>query len=151
MRVSLAAVTAFIIGLFCICIFWIGHAHAQSTITIGETNVLSTGDGGNGNLLCSQNTTLSQTATIDSLSFYVTTAAGNLRLGIYDATGPNGGPGALKAQTSSFKAVKGWNTANVVTPVTLQPGTYWLAYLAQTHGRSIFGQNFERSMNDRCD
>jgi hypothetical protein len=108
-------------------------AQAQSTITIGETSVLTAGDSGNGNLLCSQNATLSQTATINSLSFYVTTAGGNLRLGIYDATGPGGGPGALKAQTNSFTAVKGWNTASVVTPVSLPAGTYWLAYLPSSN------------------
>jgi hypothetical protein len=33
------------------------------------------------------------------------------------------------ASTNPFPVVTGWNTANVVTPVVLQPGTYWLAYL----------------------
>lgn len=99
------------------------------TITIGETTVFSGDDSGNGNLLLSQDVTLSQTATIQSLSFYVNTAAGNLRLGIYDATGPSGGPGALKAQTNSFTPTTGWNTQPVVTPVSLPPGNYWLAYL----------------------
>ncbi|MEK7138619.1 MAG: hypothetical protein AAB799_00365, partial [Patescibacteria group bacterium] len=61
---------------------------SAQTITIGETTILPADDSGNGNLLLAQSTTLSQTATIQSLSFYVTTAAGNLRLGIYDATGP---------------------------------------------------------------
>src|SRR5215469_9031038 len=106
-------------------------AHA-STITIGETNLLSIADSGNGNLLAAQNATLSQPATIQSLSFYVTQASGNLILGIYDASGPNGGPGALKAQTNSFTPVVGWNTANVITPVPLPAGTYWLAYLASS-------------------
>jgi hypothetical protein len=44
---------------------------------------------------------VAQTATILSLSFYVTNAAGKLMLGIYDATGKSGGPGALKTQTNS--------------------------------------------------
>ena len=102
--------------------------HAQD-ITIGETAILTNPDNGNGNLLVSQSTTLSQTATIQSLSFYVTTAAGNLRLGIYDSTGPSGGPGAKRAETNSFTPVVGWNTASVITPVSLTTGTYWLAYL----------------------
>ncbi len=102
---------------------------AQTTITIGETNVLTGNSTGNGNVLTAQRETLGQTATIQSLSFYVLQTSGNLRLGIYDATGPGGNPGELKAQTNSFVAVTGWNTANVVTPVTLQPGTYWLAFL----------------------
>src|SRR6516225_1771283 len=104
-----------------------------STITIGEINVLSTADSGNKNLLAAQNATLSQPATINSLSFYVTQASGNLILGIYDASGPNGGPGALKAQTNSFTPVSGWNTANIITPVSLPAGTYWLAYLPSSN------------------
>src|SRR5215831_4202063 len=103
------------------------------TITIGETNILSAGDGGNGNLLLAQNTTLSQPATINSLSFYVTQASGNLILGIYDASGPSGGPGALKAQTNSFTPVTGWYTKNVISPVSLPVGTYWLAYLPSSN------------------
>ena len=99
-----------------------------STITIGETNILSVTDGNNGNRLVAQRATLSQTATIQSLSFYVVTASGFLRLGIYDATGPGGGPGAKKAETDSITPTTGWNTANVA-PVSLPPGTYWLAYL----------------------
>ena len=104
-----------------------------STITIGETNILSANDSGNGNLLVSQNATLPQTATIQSLSFYVTTAGGDLRLGIYDATGPGGGPGALKAQTNSFTPTTGWNTQPVTSQVSLPAGTYWLAYLPSSN------------------
>ena len=103
-----------------------------STITIGETNVLSTDDAGNGNLLVSQQVSLSQSATIQSLSFYVATASGHLRLGIYDATGSSGGPGVLKAQTVAFTPTTGWNTQNVTAPVLLSPGTYWLAYLPES-------------------
>jgi hypothetical protein len=120
----------------------LSHAgQAQSTITIGETAVLSAGDGGNGNLLLAQMAKLSQTATIQSLSFYVTNPKGNLRLGIYDATGPSGGPGALKAQTNAFATVKGWNTSPVVTPVSLVPGNYWLAYLPSSNNLGFVKQN----------
>ena len=102
-------------------------------ITIGETNILTTDDSGNGNLLIAQDASLAQTATIQSLSFYVTVAGGNLRLGIYDAAGPSGGPGAKKAETASFTPVVGWNTANVITPASLSAGTYWLAYLPSSN------------------
>src|SRR3990167_5428984 len=118
------------ISALCIAIILPFHlVQAQTAITIGETNVLTTNDSGNGNLLIAQQATLSQTATIQSLSFYVTTAGGDLRLGIYDATGPGGGPGAKKAETNSFTPTTGWNTANVITPVSLPTGTYWLTYL----------------------
>ncbi|MBI2669681.1 MAG: DUF2341 domain-containing protein [Candidatus Yanofskybacteria bacterium] len=104
-----------------------------AAITIGETNILSLDDSRNANLLVAQNTLLSQSATIQSLSFYITTAAGSLRLGIYDATGPGGGPGAKRAETASFTPVTGWNTTNVISPVSLPAGTYWLAYLPSSN------------------
>src|SRR5271157_4979494 len=125
-----------VFALICVLTLF-GPAQAQSTIEIGETAVLSSGDRGNGNLLLAQSAALTQAATIQSLSFYVTAASGSLILGIYDATGPNGGPGALKAQTKSFPPVKGWNTAKVVTPVSLTAGSYWLAYLPSSNGLSF--------------
>src|SRR4029077_7562943 len=58
---------------------------------------------------------------LQSLSFYLAPAAGNIRLGLYDAS--------LRkvAETCSSTAVPGWNT-QPVTPVDLHPGDYWLAY-----------------------
>jgi hypothetical protein len=106
---------------------------SASTFTIGETSVLSSDDNGNGNWLIAQQATLGQSATILSMSFYVTTAGGNLRLGIYDAAGPNGGPGQLKAQTAAFTPISGWNTRNVVSQVSLPAGTYWLAFLPSSN------------------
>jgi hypothetical protein len=99
------------------------------TVQMGETQVLANSDSGNGNLLLAQNATLTQSATIQSLSFYVSSPNGSLRLGIYDATGPGGGPGTLKAQTGAFTPVTGWNTVNVTTQVALPAANYWLAYL----------------------
>src|SRR5262249_31626071 len=84
-----------------------------STITIGETAITSVSDCCNANLLIAQQASLSQLATIQSMSFYVTTAAGKLRLGLYDATGPGGGPGSKLAETAEITPVAGWNTANV--------------------------------------
>jgi hypothetical protein len=104
-----------------------------AVVSIGEPNVLATFDNGNANLLLAQSTTLAQSATIQSLSFYVTAAAGNLRLGIYDATGPGGGPGAKVAETPEITPIVGWNTANVVTPASLSAGIYWLAYLPSSN------------------
>ena len=111
---------------------FLGSAQAQS-ITIGSTTVWGRRQRQNGNLLLAQVAKLSQAATVQSLSFYVTTASGNLILGIYDASGPSGGPGALKATTASFTPKTGWNTAKVVTPVSLAVGSYWLAYLPSSN------------------
>jgi chitodextrinase len=108
-----------------------------ATITVGDTSTGTSADSGNGNLLVSQQVTLSQAATVQSLSFYVTTAAGKLRLGIYDASGPGGGPGGKVAETAEMTPVTGWNTAPVTAPIALSPGTYWLAYLASTNSLSF--------------
>lgn len=112
-----------------------------STIYLGETTVFSGNDNGNGNLLLVQDAVLSQAATIQSLSFYVSSASGNLRLGIYDASGPGAGPGTLKAQTNQLSPIVGWNTAPVIAPVSLPPATYWLAYLPSSSSLN-FAANF---------
>src|SRR5262249_19960430 len=104
-----------------------------ATITIGETAITPTSDSGNANLLLAQQASLSQTAIIQSMAFYVTAAAGKLRLGIYDATGPGGGPGTKIAETAEITPVVGWNTANVTSQVSLPVGTYWLAYLPSSN------------------
>jgi hypothetical protein len=112
-----------------------------NTIYIGETTIFGSNDNSNGNLLLVQDATLSQTATVQTLSFYLNAASGNLRLGIYDATGPGGGPGALKAQTNAFTPVIGWNTAPVITPISLPAANYWLAYLPSSNSLN-FATNF---------
>ncbi len=103
-------------------------AAAAQTVTMGVTTVLSGTDGGNGNLLLAQSATLSQNSTIQSISFYVVQASGNLILGVYDSSGPGGGPGKLVASTAQFTPTIGWNTKNVTSQVPLTAGTYWLAY-----------------------
>jgi hypothetical protein len=114
---------------------------AAQTITIGETAVLSAPDSGNGNLLLAQEASLSQSATIQSMAFYVTAAAGNLVLGVYDATGPSGGPGHLVAQTAEFTPLVGWNVAATTTTPTLAAGNYWLAYFPSSSALSFVKEN----------
>jgi fibronectin type 3 domain-containing protein len=104
-------------------------ATPSTQVFIGEQTILSSVDSNNGNWLIAQLATLSQAATIQSLSLYASTAAGKVRLGVYDATGPGGGPGKLLAAANEITPVTGWNTASVVTPVTLAAGSYWLAFL----------------------
>jgi hypothetical protein len=97
-------------------------------ITMGETAALMTDDSGKADQLLAQRAMLGDASTLRSLSFYVATADGQLRLGVYDSTGPGGGPGEKKAETPEFTPIDGWNTVNVETPVPLTKGTYWLAY-----------------------
>ncbi|MCC6300837.1 MAG: VCBS repeat-containing protein, partial [Anaerolineales bacterium] len=106
-------------------------ATLSATITLGETTILSANYSGMGNRLAAQQVTLSQSATIQSLSYYVSTAGGQLRLGIYNNNGSN--PGTLVAETAAFTPVAGWNTQPVLTPVLLPAGTYWLAFLPQNN------------------
>jgi len=101
-----------------------------TSIPIGDTTIESRDDSGHGYLLVAQKVNLSQTATIQSLSFYVNALGGDLRLGLYADNA--GYPGALIASTNEFTPTStGWNTQNVVAPAILTPGTYWLAYLPQ--------------------
>jgi hypothetical protein len=102
---------------------------AAAPIQMGETTILNGDDSNNANILIAQSATLAKAGTLKSLSLHVTDNHGLVRLGVYDATGPNGGPGAKKAETNEFEAQLGWNTVAVVAPVALAAGTYWLAYL----------------------
>jgi hypothetical protein len=124
---------------------WLGSAlsfgAAAQTVTMGETAVLTAEDSENANLLLAQEASLSQSATIQSMSFYVTAAAGELVLGIYDATGPRGGPGALVAQTAAFVPEVGWNVAATTTTPILSAGNYWLAYFPSSGALSFVKQN----------
>jgi len=105
-----------------------GKDAAPTTITMGVTTILPMDDSGNGNVLLAQQAKLGAAATLRSLSFYVTTPAGKLRLGVYDNDGALSGPGTKLAETAEITPVAGWNTANVTTPKALGAGDYWLAY-----------------------
>ena len=136
-----------------LALLWGGVAQAASLpititfqsadpITMGETAILSDGDSGNGNLLLAQGPyTLAQAATLQSLSFYVGSTAGNLILGVFDASGSGGGPGALVAQTASFAPsctpLPCWVTRATTTTPTMQPGNYWLAYTPSSSSLSF--------------
>ena len=97
-----------------------------STFTIGYTTLFTSTDNGNANVLKAMKVTLSQAATIKSLSMYVGTVGGQLTLGIY--TDASGSPGTLVATTASFTPVAGWNTAVTTASPSLAAGTYWLVF-----------------------
>jgi hypothetical protein len=54
-----------------------GNAHAQNTVTMGVTTVFETDDANEGDVLLAQEASLSQAATLQSLSVFVTNADGN--------------------------------------------------------------------------
>jgi hypothetical protein len=106
---------------------------SAQTVNIGITNLLPNVDQGNAGLIMAQETTLSQAATLQSISFYIQTVDGTVRLGLYDSTGTQGTPGNKLAETPAITPSAGWNAVPVLTPASLAPGTYWLAYEAETN------------------
>jgi hypothetical protein len=102
-------------------------ALAQNVV-IGVTVPGTTVDGQNGNALLGQSVTLTQPAVLQSQSMKIINPAGQLVMGIYDASGPNGSPGQLLAQTVGFTPVAGVNTQPYTTPVFAAPANYWLIY-----------------------
>jgi hypothetical protein len=116
--------------------------------TIGDTAIEGGADNNNANLIMTQEAPLPYASVIRSLSVYVNTAAGHLRLGIYDATGSGGNAGTLMATTNSFVPTTGWNTANVVTPVTLAAGYYWLAWATDSNSANVAGTGNSGTQND---
>ena len=103
----------------------------MTTINLGPTSPGLTIDDGNGGLLCATKYLLAQQATLQSLSFYVETPSGQLNLGVFSDN--NGTPGMLVAETGPFVTGVGWNTKTTTIHPLLQPGSYWLAYLAQNN------------------
>ncbi len=92
------------------------------TITMGETSCALPGtDSGNAGLLLRQAATLAQAGTLQSLSFCVTTPAGQMRLGFYDNAGN------IIVQTQAFTPVAGLNTVPV-GQVPIPAGSYFLAH-----------------------
>jgi hypothetical protein len=97
-------------------------------VTMGETGFLTGRYTLDVPKVVGQEAVLDVDATLQSLSLFVTTSAGNLRLGVYDNSGSSGGPGNKVAETAEITPVVGLNTASVTTPVPLRKGTYWLAF-----------------------
>jgi len=127
---------------------------AQTTLNLGETHELGYADSGNANLdALSGPYVLNQKSTIQSISFWVSNSAGKLYLGVYDASGPNGSPGNLVAQTALIALTTAnrntWVTAPTIAPVTLNPGSYYLAYLPSSN-RLSFREGLTSGVTDIC-
>lgn len=109
---------------------WMSLPVWAASITMGETQDFTNGDSGNAGVVIAQSANLSQSATITSFSIEIAKVGGSLQLGLYDASGANGGPGKLLASSKSFTPVSGWNkNIAVKNQVSLKAGKYWLAYL----------------------
>ena len=100
-----------------------------ASLTLGETSVFQSSDQNNGNYLIVQDAALAQGGTVQGCSVYARVAAGSIRIGIYDASGPGGAPRRLIVQTPSFVVANGWTMQGVTGPAFISPGNYWLAFL----------------------
>jgi hypothetical protein len=110
----------------------LGAALVCGTVEIGEPQIMPEDDRDLSGYLVAQPALLDVESAVQSLNLYVTAAAGNLRVGIYDASGPDGGPGAKLAETAELAVTEGWNRAPISAPLTLAPGSYWLAFHASS-------------------
>ncbi|MFD2331634.1 RICIN domain-containing protein [Cohnella sp. GCM10020058] len=109
-------------------------AASNSTI-LGDTAVESGSSSANSGKLFAEKVFLAGDAFVRSLSLYVKTAAGNVRMGVYADNG--GAPGALVASTPEFAPAAGWNTVAVSSPALLSGGTYWLAYQPSSNSLAV--------------
>lgn len=96
-------------------------------LTLGETSSFGSATHDEGFIVAARKITVpTGGATLQSLATIITTAAGNGRLALYDASNA-GKPGALIVATASQALVTGTNTWPL-PPVAVPAGDYWIAY-----------------------
>jgi hypothetical protein len=105
-------------------------------ITAGDTVVHSQVLTPGANVMWTNWYTLSTSSTIQSISLYVDTAGGTLRMGLYSCPSAST-HGDWVAETDEFTPTVGWNTRNVVTPVATPAGKYCIAYRASSSALKI--------------
>jgi hypothetical protein len=133
MKRSMAIIISILIVIssFPAASFAAGKANSpKESLTIGTKSLLGIKDKGNSKILNAYQCTLSKKATVKSLSIYVedNSKGGKVRLGIFSDS--KGKPGKLVAYTAEYTPakLKAWSTKNVISPVTLMPGNYWLVF-----------------------
>ena len=109
---------------------WISHRLGSSPsgteVKMGETRVPPYDDCCNADLLSASRATLDVAGEITSISFYVRTAHGHLRLGIYDDSGHEGGPGERSPrQPSSWRSRVGIRVLRSSIPGSHPEPTGW--------------------------
>ena len=121
-------------------------AQVTTPVTLGETAQLGDDSGNTGTLWAQQSEPLTQSGTLQSMSFFVGSITGTnpkTILGIYASNAGGTAPGALIASTSSFVPQPNqWNvqtlTAAQGQSLNLTAGkTYWLAYQVSVTGGLI--------------
>lgn len=124
-----------------------GSESTTSFADIGETVPLDQqSPNDNGYNVAARKITVAAGRTVNSLSIYAQTGAGNVRLAIYDANGAGGIPLNLVAQTASVAASTGWNKLPTTTNPVLAGGSYWLCY--QTTSGSFVNMQHHNASGD---
>ena len=100
----------------------------MTTLVCGQQDTLgSTVTALLGNSYAAKQITLPRAALLTSLSIFVNTLGGNLTLGLY-TNGNATKPAQLMATTASTAMGANLNTLNVITPIYLPAGGYWIAF-----------------------
>lgn len=118
------------------------NLHGGATLTVGDNQNGGGVDNGNQNYILATPMTLPVAGTIQSVSLYLGASKdGDLYMGIYDDDGTGGMPGTLLGTTgqilSAALAVNSWNTKNITSPPSLQPGNYWLLVTTNNSGMAF--------------
>jgi hypothetical protein len=132
------------VRIFLFLVFSCVSALAQ-TFTIGETSsVGNSTDSGNANAVLAQPVTLTQTATLQSLSFYVVNPAGNLVLGLYGSSSNTftmGETNVLPTPDSGNANADLAQSATLTQPGTLQSLSFYVRAAAGKLVLGLYGTN----------
>jgi hypothetical protein len=74
-------------------------------------------------------------ATIRTISIYVNSPSGKIRMGIYRSSDEK--PSKLIASCKEFEPVRGWNTLEVTSQVECDPGDYWVGWLPSSGSLNV--------------
>jgi hypothetical protein len=121
-------------------------ARTSTNIAASITGIFSVGDliveatpqsGISGFLGASPQFTLNGSATALSTSLYLSAAAGNVEMALYDSTGAGGAPGNLIAFTASVPAIVGWNTISLTSNPIVPAGSYWVVWQVDSNTSEV--------------
>ncbi len=133
-------------------LFTFGPQAYASAITMGTAAVLSDSDSNTGNYLMALKCTLSQTATLQSISANIKANPNGKKMSMAIYDNASGMPGTKRAETAQFVPTAGWNTQDVLSQVQLTAGTYWIAWYGedasltygyQTSGGTLYYNDFQ--------
>jgi hypothetical protein len=106
----------------------------KDVIPISPIYPANSDEGNMQDLLTARKVTLTATQTFSGITMYTTTSGGNVRYGLYDATGPSGQPGNKLAETPEIFNDFGYSPAYFPNRLALGPGDYWVAFLVADNG-----------------